>query len=146
MSRSWKSSVTSLASRALAAVFLASAVDWGRAAAADPPVLGAADRETLHRYARDTWRSFEAMAVPGELPADGLRRACGDGAWKPTEKTSPTDIAAYLWSTLAAEDLQIIEASEASRAARPDAGGAGTSGARRRASSSTGSIPAPAPP
>ena len=48
------------------------------------------------------------MAQPGGLPADGLCRG-DDGAWKPTEKTSPTDIAAYLWSTLAAEELQLIE-------------------------------------
>ena len=87
---------------------------WSAAASPDPPVLGPGDRETLRRYARDTWRSFEAMAQPGGLPADGLRRG-GDGAWKPTEKTSPTDIAAYLWSTLAAEKLQIIGSDEARR-------------------------------
>jgi hypothetical protein len=52
--------------------------------------------------------------LPGGLPADGLRRGRG-GAWEPSEKTSPTDIAAYLWSTLAAENLHIIEPSEASR-------------------------------
>ena len=51
-------------------------------------------------------RACGAMAQPNGLPADGLRRG-GHGAWKRTEKTTPTDIAAYLWSTLAAEDLRI---------------------------------------
>src|SRR3954468_21537341 len=73
--------------------------------------LDPAQRETLHRYARDTWKSFQAMARPGGLPADGLKRGEA-GAWIPTKKTTPTDIAAYLWSTLAAEDLKIIGSSE----------------------------------
>src|SRR5437763_14216966 len=91
----------------LAAFLVASSADRGRAASPDPPVLDLGARETLRRYARDTWRSFEAMALPGGLSADGLRRV-GDGAWRPTAKTTPTDIAAYLWSTLAAEELRII--------------------------------------
>ena len=67
-----------------------------------------------------------AGRAAGRRPAATAR----DGAWKPTEKTSPTDIAAYLWSTLAAEDLQIIEASRGRAAPRSDAGRAGTPGAR----------------
>ena len=98
----------------LAAVIMAAFVNSGRAALPDASELGPGERETLRRYARDTWRSFEAMALPGGLPADGLRHG-GDGVWKPTEKTSPTDIAAYLWSTLAAENLRIIEPDEARR-------------------------------
>ena len=108
------SSLRSLLSCTLAAVILTLAVDRGRAASPDPPVLEAGERATLQRYARDTWRSFEVMAQPGELPADGLHRG-DDGAWKPTEKTSPTDVAAYLWSTMAAEELRLIEPDDARR-------------------------------
>ena len=59
---------------------------------------------------RRTWKSFAAMALPGGLPADGLLYD-SDGMWKPTKKTSPTDIAAYIWSTLAAEKfpLRVVE-------------------------------------
>jgi hypothetical protein len=97
---------------ALAAVILASWAAWGRAAPPDPSGLDAGERETLGRYARDTWKSFEAMARPAALPADGLQCG-GDGAWRPSDNTSPTDVAAYLWSTLAAERLRIIEPAEA---------------------------------
>jgi hypothetical protein len=79
-------------------------------------MLNAHDLETLRRYARDTWKSFEAMALPGALPADGLQRDNpSDDVWTPTEKTSPTDIASYLWSTLAAERLALIEPDDARR-------------------------------
>src|SRR4051812_44510085 len=57
----------------LGMVFLVSLLDCGHAAPPDPPILGTGERETLRRYARDTWKSFEAMALPGGLPADGLR-------------------------------------------------------------------------
>src|SRR4051794_35172530 len=84
----------------------------GRCAGTDTSLaLDGPQRETLHRYARDTWKSFQAMARPGGLPADGLKRGEA-GDWLPTKKTTPTDIAAYLWSTLAAEDLKIIGSSE----------------------------------
>ena len=39
--------------------------------------------------------------------ADGLRRD-NKGDWSPTPHTSPTDVATYLWSVLAAEELRII--------------------------------------
>jgi Putative glucoamylase/Protein of unknown function (DUF3131) len=98
----------------LGATLLVLLVYCAQAPAADPSVLSGGERETLRRYARATWKSFEAMALPGGLPADGLCRGA-DGAWTPTRQTSPTDIAAYLWSTLAAEKLQLIESSEAGR-------------------------------
>jgi hypothetical protein len=82
--------------------------------AAEPAGLGPEDRETLLHYARDTWRSFESMAAPGVLPADGLRRGGSEG-WVATKKTTPTDIAAYLWSTLAAAELGVIDWSVADR-------------------------------
>jgi hypothetical protein len=65
-----------------------------------------ADRDLLTGYARDTWRSLDALASAGVLPADAL---CHSGTgWTSSGNTSPTDIAAYLWSTLAAERLGLI--------------------------------------
>jgi hypothetical protein len=85
-------------------------------ATAAPPlgVLGAADRAVLAVYARDTWRSIAEVADHGPLPADSLRRT-EDGGWVADGLTSPTNIAAYLWSTLAAEDLGLISPEESSR-------------------------------
>src|SRR5262245_53968000 len=83
-------------------------------APADPAGSGLtpADRDDLRRYAKDTWHSFAAMAGREALPADRL--AIGrDGSATPSESTSPTDIAAYLWSVLAAERLGLIPAGEA---------------------------------
>lgn len=74
--------------------------------------LSAEERGTLLRYANDTWRSFEKLTLRSGLPADSLSRN-GEAWSSPALQTSPTDIAAYLWSTLAAERLQIIGSSEA---------------------------------
>src|SRR5271157_5963020 len=79
----------------------------GRASA-----LTADERATLLRYANDTWRSFERLTLPSGLPADCLSRD-GEGWSIPFSQTSPTNIAAYLWSTLAAERLHLIGSSEA---------------------------------
>ena len=49
-----------------------------------------------------------------ELPVDGLRRLA-NGTWEPSALTTPTDIASYLWSVLAAERLKIIGPDEARR-------------------------------
>ena len=61
--------------------------------AAEPGGLTETDRQALRRYARDTWRSFEAMAWPGGLPADGLPSAPTVGttpiARRPRRPTSP---------------------------------------------------------
>jgi Putative glucoamylase/Protein of unknown function (DUF3131) len=84
------------------------------AVAAEPDGLEARDREVLLGYARDTWTSVTAMADGGELPVDGLRHLI-DGSWEPSPKTTPTDIASYLWSVLAAERLKIIGTDEAHR-------------------------------
>ena len=79
----------------------------GRASA-----LTADERATLIQYAKDTWCSFQSMVLPSGLPADSLSR---EGAsWSgPCMQTTPTDIAAYLWSVLAAERLDLIGAPEA---------------------------------
>jgi hypothetical protein len=79
-----------------------------------PPELGPEDRATLLRYARDTWRAFEAIVQPSDLPADLIRQT-RDGHWTPSVQTSPTDIACYLWSVMAAESLGIVGADEAAR-------------------------------
>ena len=82
------------------------------AAWAGSPDLGPADLALLGGYARDTWKSFDALAMPSGLPSDMLSKT-PDG-WARVPYTSPSDIAAYLWSTMAAEDLGIIASEEAS--------------------------------
>jgi hypothetical protein len=63
----------------------------------------------LQRYARDTWASFVAMTDPNTgLPADSLSV---DGT--PSVQTSTTNIGAYMWSTVVAEQLHIIQHDEA---------------------------------
>ncbi len=69
------------------------------------------ERATLLQYARDTWRGFDKLLLPSNLPADGLRRQ-GENWAPPWMQTSPTNIAAYLWSVLAAERLHLISAAE----------------------------------
>ncbi len=74
------------------------------ASAARPDV-----RQTLLRYARDTWASFVAMTDPVTgLPADRLGI---DGSR--SVQTSTTNIGAYMWSTVVAEKLGIISHREA---------------------------------
>jgi hypothetical protein len=73
---------------------------------------GHGDRAVLMEYAQDTWASFEAMVDPATgLPADNV-----DGDLDPASRsgyTSPTNIGAYLWSTVVARDLGIISRREA---------------------------------
>jgi hypothetical protein len=70
------------------------------------------DRATLMEYAEDTWRSFEAMVEPSTgLVADNIA-----GDLDPATRsayTSPTNIGGYLWSTVVARDLRIIDRQEA---------------------------------
>ncbi len=67
------------------------------------------DDATLTQYARDTWASFVAMtdATTG-LTADNISETRTPSAY-----TSPTNIGAYMWSTLTARDLGFITAAEA---------------------------------
>ena len=63
----------------------------------------------LQRYATDTWESFVAMTDPDSgLPTDKLWT---DGTR--AVQTSTTNIGAYLWSTVGAEELGIIGHAEA---------------------------------
>ena len=67
---------------------------------------------TLERWAADTWAGFVAMTNPQTgLPSDNI-----GGELDPATRshyTSPTNIAMYIWATIAARDLQIITPSEA---------------------------------
>ena len=66
----------------------------------------------LRGYAADTWASFVAMTDPVTgLPADNI-----EGDLDPATRsgyTSPTNIGAYLWSTVVARDLGLITRHEA---------------------------------
>jgi hypothetical protein len=84
------------------------------ALSANPSGLSEDETATLRRYARDTWRAFDALVQPGGLPADLMRRDRA-GTWTPSIHTSPTDIACGLWSILAAESLELIGKDEADR-------------------------------
>jgi hypothetical protein len=74
--------------------------------------LGPADRAILGGYARDTWKSFDVLTLSSGLPADMISKTAE--GWATANYTSPSDIAAYLWSILAAEELRIINRDEAS--------------------------------
>jgi len=71
--------------------------------------LQPAQQDTLLRYARDTWASLVAMTDPKSgLPADSLN---ADGT--ASVQTSTTNIGAYMWSTLVADQLGIISHADA---------------------------------
>src|SRR5665811_842736 len=90
-----------------------------RAATATSPALvtkvgGGIDRDTIQRWARDTWASLVAMTDRHTgLPADNISGPLGS----PTRSgyTSPTNIGGYLWSTVIARELGIISAEECRR-------------------------------
>ncbi len=69
-------------------------------------------RADLRRWAKDTWHSFESMVDPATgLPADNIEGDLDPGTR--SGYTSPTNIGGYLWSTVAARDLGIIDSHEA---------------------------------
>jgi hypothetical protein len=74
--------------------------------------LSGPDLGTLEQYAADTWVSFEAMVYEETgLAADNI-----GGDLSPESRsrfTSPTNIGSYLWSALAARQLEIISSREA---------------------------------
>lgn len=85
---------------------------------AEPKSLASDEQATLLRYARATWRSFELMAQPSGLVVDHLERD-EHGNWLPSERTTPTDVASYIWSVLAAERLGILSAGDANQRLDP---------------------------
>jgi len=94
---------------AVLALFLTTGREADAASQAPAAPDGSLARQTLHRYAEDTWASFVAMTDPNTgLPADTLRE---DG--ERSVKTSTTNIGAYIWSTVVAEELGIIGHAEA---------------------------------
>lgn len=70
------------------------------------------DRADLQRWAEGTWASMDAMTDPSTgLPADNI-----EGDLDPATRsgyTSPTNIGAYLWSTISARELGIVSRTEA---------------------------------
>ncbi|MBA2332858.1 MAG: DUF3131 domain-containing protein, partial [Actinobacteria bacterium] len=73
------------------------------------PAAATSPSTTLQGYAADTWRSFDMMLNPATgLPSDNVS-AEGVRA----RYTSPTNIATYLWSTIAARDLGLISPAQA---------------------------------
>ena len=97
---------------ALAAILMSAITPAVAGPTGDRP--GSSDRDQLQAYAEDTWRSFEAMVDEKTgLPADNV---AGDlSARSRSEYTSPTNIGAYLWSTVVARDAGIIGPREATR-------------------------------
>ncbi len=66
----------------------------------------------LTKYSVDTWKSFTALVVPATgLPADNIGADLAPASR--SAATSPTNIGAYLWSTVAARDLGLISGHEA---------------------------------
>ncbi|MGE5221292.1 MAG: DUF3131 domain-containing protein, partial [Omnitrophica WOR_2 bacterium] len=73
-----------------------------------PTTYSRPERQLLYQFAKQTWKSFEALTYPNGLPSDNIR---ADGTR--ARYTSPTNIGSYIWSTLAARDLQLITTTEA---------------------------------
>lgn len=73
------------------------------------PAAAKSPSSTLQGYAADTWRSFDMMLNPATgLPSDNVSAAGVRARY-----TSPTNIATYLWSTIAARDLGLISPAQA---------------------------------
>ena len=71
------------------------------------------DRATLRAYAADTWQSMARLTYPSGLPSDRVHRDDKGGWREPAAETTPTNIASYIWSVMAAERLEIIGREEA---------------------------------
>lgn len=98
------------AAAATTGLAVAAALAAGPTAAAPPG--GTGPDGLLTQFAQDTWRSFDAMVHDETgLPDDNI-----GGSLTPDTRggyTSPTNIGAYLWSTVAARDIGLIGADEA---------------------------------
>jgi hypothetical protein len=72
------------------------------------------DPVRVHGWAADTWRGLVAMTDPRTgLPADNIPASLA--AADRSGYTSPTNIGGYLWSTIVARDLGLINAGECTR-------------------------------
>src|SRR3954452_2352953 len=98
------------------ALSAATALAAGVATVALPTATGTASaagpRATMRAYAADTFRSMDAMVDPRTgLVSDNIK---GDlSAGSRAGYTSPTNIGAYLWSTVAARDIGILSRRQA---------------------------------
>ena len=110
MNRAVTSKLIVLCLTLVGALFESRTYAWG-SPAMRASQLSPDERAELLHYANDTWRSFERLTQPSGLPADSLPRD-GVGWGNPTMSTTPADIAAYLWSVLAAERLKLIGTEE----------------------------------
>jgi len=71
--------------------------------------LSSAERSALQRYTADTWHSFDLMVdARTGLPADNVSAGGQRSGY-----TSPTNIGAYLWSTVGARETGLIGRKEA---------------------------------
>ena len=87
---------------------LALVVGTPAATGSDPPTTPEQSR-TLQGYAQDTWRSFDMLLYRETgLPADNVS---AEGVR--SRYTSPTNIGAYMWSTIVARDVGLIKPAEA---------------------------------
>ena len=94
---------------ALAIVLAALLLAAISAAPASASGLSRGDRQALQRYAADTWHSFDLLVdAHTGLPDDNVT---ADG--ERSGYTSPTNIGAYLWSTLGAREVGLIGRREA---------------------------------
>ncbi|HLE82797.1 MAG TPA: glucoamylase family protein, partial [Thermoanaerobaculia bacterium] len=85
---------------------------WSSRSAARPrEILDGPERRELRLLARRTWRFFEELVGPGDhwLPPDHFQEEPGPVL---ARRTSPTNVAMLLLSTLAAYDLGYLGASE----------------------------------
>ncbi|HVH94605.1 MAG TPA: DUF3131 domain-containing protein, partial [Nocardioidaceae bacterium] len=105
----------------LAVVAATTVVAVGAGLGVAPPTAAASSRHastsdtrTLSTYAKDTWRSMEAMTDKSTgLPADNIAGSLEIGSR--SAFTSPTNIGAYLWSTVVARDVGLISRGDAHR-------------------------------
>src|SRR3954454_14595424 len=107
----------------LAAAAATTVVAVGAGLGVAPPTAAASSRHagmsdtrtrTLTTYTKDTWRSMEAMTDKSTgLPADNIAGSLEIGSR--SAFTSPTNIGAYLWSTVVARDVGLISRGAAHR-------------------------------
>lgn len=103
---------TILAVAATVSGVLAAVALPGGAASAGTSAPATTPQQTMRAYAADTWKSMEAMVDPRTgLVADNITGSL-DGSTR-SGYTSPTNIGAYLWSTVAARDIGLISDADA---------------------------------
>jgi hypothetical protein len=79
------------------------------------PDLTSANLAQLHSWFNRTYSGMKAMTPASGLVADNLCQDPATGTWTQAAYTSPTDIGAYLWSTIAAQRLGAISTAQETR-------------------------------